>query len=228
MKQLSRLFLAAALALVALAGPARAAGLSDYLELQVINHVLRTGTWAKPGAAAAALIVANKGYWAASTAYAANDYVLPATPNGRLYKAAGACTSGASAPSWGTTAGGSTTDNTCTWVEQTNAIEAGSWPEVANAGAYARVAVTQADANWSAPTAGTGSGTGQTSNVNAIAFPAPTGNWGVIYGVAWTDSATYGAGNTLFWAALTTPKTVNNGDAAPSFAAGQMILRVDD
>lgn len=93
--------------------------------------------------------------------------------------------------------------------------------EVANSGAYARVAVTQADANWNAPTTN-----GQFSNVNAITFPSPTGNWGVVTHFGVWDSATYGAGNLLFYGALTVSKTINNGDAAPSFAASALVLTI--
>lgn len=91
--------------------------------------------------------------------------------------------------------------------------------EVANSGSYARVAITQADAQWNIPTT-----TGAFSNVNAVTFPSPTGNWGVVTHFAIWDSATYGAGNLLMSGALTTSKTINNGDAAPSFAAGALVL----
>jgi hypothetical protein len=36
------------------------------------------------------------------------------------------------------------------------------------------------------------------------------------------------SGNLLFRTALTTPKTVNNGDAAPSFAAGALTFTIDN
>lgn len=93
--------------------------------------------------------------------------------------------------------------------------------EVANSGSYARVAVTQLDANWNAPTT-----TGAFTNVNAITFPSPTGNWGVVTHFGVWDSATYGAGNLLFSGALTTSKTINNGDAAPSFATTVLSLTI--
>ena len=98
-------------------------------------------------------------------------------------------------------------------------------------GSYARVAVTSSLANW-AGTQGAGttvasSGTsGTTSNNNAVTFPAPTANWGVV-----THSAVYDAtsgGNLIAWGALTTSKTVNNGDAAPSYAAGQLTFQIDN
>lgn len=97
-------------------------------------------------------------------------------------------------------------------------------------GSYARVAVTGALANWAgtqaagSTTASTGT-SGTTSNNGAITFPAPTANWGVITGFALFDAAS--AGNMWVWGALTTNKTVNNGDAAPSFAAAALTFQVD-
>ena len=72
-----------------------------------------------------------------------------------------------------------------------------------------------------------GSG-GQTSNSVAITYGTPSANWGLIWGCMVLDSATYGAGNPLFYFALTTPKTVNNGDAAPSFAIGALTNQIDN
>lgn len=103
---------------------------------------------------------------------------------------------------------------------------AGGGTEVSG-GSYARVAVSSSLANW-AGTQGAGTTTastgtsGATSNNAAITFPAPTANWGVIVSFAILDATT--SGNFLFYGALTTSKTVNNGDAAPSFAAGALSI----
>lgn len=98
-------------------------------------------------------------------------------------------------------------------------------------GSYARVAVTSSLANWagtqSAGSTVASSGTGgTTSNNNAITFPAPTANWGSITEMCVFDASS--SGNLLFRSALTTPKTVNNGDAAPSFAAGALTFQIDN
>ena len=98
-------------------------------------------------------------------------------------------------------------------------------------GSYARVAVASSLANWagtqSAGSTTASSGTnGTTSNNNAITFPAPTANWGSVTGTAIMDAST--AGNMWFFGALGTAKTVNNGDAAPSFAAGQLTVQIDN
>jgi hypothetical protein len=98
-------------------------------------------------------------------------------------------------------------------------------------GSYARVAVTSALANWAgtqaaaSTTASTGTG-GTTSNNAAVTFPAPTANWGSITHFGLFDAST--SGNQLACAALTVSKTVNNGDAAPSFAAAALTFQVDN
>ena len=98
-------------------------------------------------------------------------------------------------------------------------------------GSYARVAITNALVNWagtqSAGSTVASSGTGgTTSNNGAATFPAPTANWGVITHFGVFDAST--AGNQWFCAALTASKTVNNGDAAPSFAAGALTIQIDN
>lgn len=108
--------------------------------------------------------------------------------------------------------------------------DAGGGTEVTG-GSYARVAVTSALANWagtqSAASTIASSGTGgTTSNNSAITFPAPTANWGVVTHFGIYDTST--VGNLLIWAALTVSKTINNGDAAPSFAAAALTYQIDN
>lgn len=97
-------------------------------------------------------------------------------------------------------------------------------------GSYARVSMTPNTTNWAnTQNSGTGvsSGTGGTTqNLVAVTFPAPTANWGTIGWWGIFDASS--AGNLLFWAALTTAKTVNNGDAAPSFAIGALTVQIDN
>lgn len=103
--------------------------------------------------------------------------------------------------------------------------DAGGGTEVTG-GAYARVAVTPNSTNFrNTQNSGTGASTGTTGatgNLTAITFPAPTANWGVVTHFAVFDAAT--AGNMLIHGALTTSKTVNNGDAAPSFGVGDFTF----
>jgi len=100
--------------------------------------------------------------------------------------------------------------------------DAGSGAEVTGGG-YARVAVAVADAQWSAP-ADDGSGNMQITNTNAVTFPTPSGNWtGPISHFGVMSAST--AGSLRYSGALGTPRTVNNGDQAPSFAAGALVVK---
>ena len=108
--------------------------------------------------------------------------------------------------------------------------DAGGGTEVYG-GSYARVGVSSSLANFagtqSAASVTASSGTsGTTSNNNAITFPTPTANWGSITHVAVFDALT--GGNMLWQGALSAAKTVNNGDAAPSFAASTFSAQMDD
>lgn len=91
--------------------------------------------------------------------------------------------------------------------------ETGGGTEVTG-GSYAAQSLNPLDANWTAA-----SGTdGLTDNASAITYPAPTANWGVVTHVAIKDQSA----NFLLYGALTTSKTVNNGDAAPNFPIGAL------
>lgn len=95
--------------------------------------------------------------------------------------------------------------------------ETGGGTEVTG-GSYARVQRDPLDANWTAPDT-TG---GLTANAAALTFPAPSANWGVVTHMAILDATS--AGNFMVYGALTTPKTINNGDAAPSFGIGALTV----
>ena len=105
--------------------------------------------------------------------------------------------------------------------------DAGGGTEVSG-GAYARVNLAPADANWTATqggTTGNSSGSGSAnSHGTAITFPAPTATWGTIGHFAILDAPT--GGNMLIWDALTVPRTVISGDPAPSFAIGALQVSV--
>lgn len=88
-------------------------------------------------------------------------------------------------------------------------------------GSYARVDRPPLDANWDA-TSGTD---GKTANTAIITFPAPTADWGQATHIGIFDATT--GGNLLLWRALTTPKTINNGDPAPIFPAGTLTVTLD-
>lgn len=108
--------------------------------------------------------------------------------------------------------------------------DAGGGTEVTG-GSYARVSVTSSLANFAGTQAAASSvassGTsGTTSNNASITFPAPTAAWGVVTSFGIYDAST--AGNLLFYGTLTTSKTINSGDAAPSFAAAAFTLQIDN
>jgi hypothetical protein len=104
--------------------------------------------------------------------------------------------------------------------------DSGGGTEVSG-GSYARASVARSLANFAgtqsagSTTASTGTG-GVTSNNNAVTFPAPTANWGVV--THWGVFDASSGGNLLFHGALDIAKTVNNGDPAPSFAAAAFTL----
>ena len=89
-------------------------------------------------------------------------------------------------------------------------------------GSYARVAVTNNATTW--PNS-TGTNPATKSNGIVITFPTPTANWGTVLAFAVYDAAT--VGNELVWATLTVNRTINNGDTAPFFPIGTLIITLD-
>lgn len=77
--------------------------------------------------------------------------------------------------------------------------------------------------NTTAVSSGT---TGTTRNNIAITFGSPTSNWGVVTSFGIYDATT--GGNLLFSGNLTASKTINSGDAAPSFAINAFSLQIDN
>lgn len=195
--------------------------LTDAAENDMINGFHRTGLTTIPT-------------WAATTVYSLGDVVKPTAFADRLYRAVIAGTSGGVQPTFSTAIGTETTDNTVTW--QTNAVgplkvpmywalytaapgETGGGTEVTG-GAYARAAAQPLDANYNAPSGGTG----VTANTNDITFPAPVGaNWGTVVSFASLDRAS-GTANMFSFGSLTVSRVINDGDQAPKFPAGDLTL----
>lgn len=96
--------------------------------------------------------------------------------------------------------------------------DAGGGTEVAG-GSYARVGVSTTG-GFNAPTTG-----GLSDNAADITFPTPTAAWGTVTHIGVFDAAT--GGNLLFHGALTTSKTVNNGDPAPKVLAGALDITLN-
>lgn len=114
------------------------------------------------------------------------------------------------------------TNDTCT--------DAGSGTEPSG-GAYARVAVTAALADW-AGTQGAGttvasSGTsGTTSNNATITFPESTAAWGNLQAVRWYDAST--AGNAWICINLTAPFNVSAAGVTVRFTVGTLQFQIDN
>jgi len=85
-------------------------------------------------------------------------------------------------------------------------------------GSYARIAVTNNATNW--PNAASG----QKANGTTITFPAPTANWGTVDKFRLYEHATSDLPITDA-VALAVPRTISNGDGAPSFAASALTLQ---
>lgn len=216
--------------------------MSDYLENFLVDGIFRGGAVNTSGTVNSTAVV--KGLWAAATAYSLGDIVVPVantSAGGKFLKCTTAGTSGGTFTTALGNPGATVADNTVTWtiisgmpsnpalyvaLFTANPTDAGGGTEVSG-GSYARATVNCTLANWAgtqsagSTTSSTGTG-GATSNNSAIAFPAPTGNWGTITGFGIFDKSS--GGNLITWAALTASKTVNNGDAAPQFNAAALAL----
>lgn len=220
--------------------------MSDFLENRLVDGLLRGGAINTSGTLNSANVV--KGLWTLSTAYSAGDIVVPVsntTAGGKFLLCTTAGTSGATYTSALGNPGATSADNTVTWtvisgvpapqnlyvaLYTANPSDTGGGTEVSG-GSYARVALALTLANMAgtqaaaSTTASSGTG-GTTSNNATITFPAPTANWGSVTGMALYDAAS--GGNEYFWAALTTSKTVNNGDPAPTFSAAALTVQLDN
>jgi len=199
------------------------------------------------------LLVINKGLRANSTAYSVGDCIsLTATGGGatgntnqHLYKCTTAGTTAASQPTYQGDAGEAITDGTAVFTELSPTIQAAAaYPaglaEVSG-GSYLRVAVAATLAAWSGTqsvgsttaSTGTNSGTGalQSSNNATITFASPTAAWATapaaIGALVIYDQTAAVGGNLRYFIPLTTPKTVNSGDASPSFAAAALAIVLD-
>lgn len=80
---------------------------------------------------------------------------------------------------------------------------------------YGRILVPTTPAAWSVNTL-------EYSNADPIEYLTPTANWGTILGAGIFDSLS--GGELLYYAALTSPKSVSNGDGAPKILEGQLRI----
>jgi hypothetical protein len=95
--------------------------------------------------------------------------------------------------------------------------DAGGGTEVSG-GSYARKDVTNNSTNWPAASGGA------KSNGTEITFATATADWGTVVAFGIFDQLT--SGNLLYWATLTTSKSILNGDTA-KFAVGDIDITED-
>lgn len=95
--------------------------------------------------------------------------------------------------------------------------ESGGGTEVTG-GSYARATVVNSGASFAASASGT-----KVTNT-LVAFPTATADWGSIVGFGIFDASS--GGNLLYFGALLTARTVNNGDTA-RFASGDFSITFD-
>jgi hypothetical protein len=213
-------------------------GMTDYHQNKLTDARWRGQAYNPPATNYFGLICATKGTLARSTAYAQNDTVVLLVGSAYvLYKCTTAGTTGAAVPSAPPYAGAraeAITDGTAVFTEQSNAIDAGTFLEVSASGTgYARASLASSLANFAgtqaqgSTTVSTGSN-GTTSNNVAAAFPTPTAQWhpngGQIVGVVIFDASS--GGNPWDWYMLSAPKSINNGDPAPSIPVATVAFQM--
>jgi len=86
---------------------------------------------------------------------------------------------------------------------------------------YARIAVTRG----SGFTRASASDARTVENAANITFGVPSANWGQVTYVGIYDAVS--SGNMIIEAQLQFPKTINNGDPAPKFQAGELKFTFD-
>ncbi len=203
---------------------------TQYKQNKKIDAEYRGQTVAYPATRYVGLVVASAGQSPRSTAVTSGQYTVPATLNGRLYKCTTAGTTGAGEPTWPVTAGGTVTDGTAVWTEQTTAIYAGTIPEGTATG-YARVAIASSLTAWSgtqsagSTVASTGT-SGQVSNNAALNFAQVTTSLGLVVGLCYWDALTGGNCWEVAIQASGTP-TLVSANISPVVAAAAAVVGYD-
>jgi len=176
-------------------------------------------------------LIQAKSVWTASTSFSVGDIVVPVNfvSTNKIFRCTTAGTSGSGEPTWVTTAGATTSDNTVTWTEASTWFYVSSQviaKEVAATGGYTRVTLNNAtlSTKWIDPTTSVPSTAPASTNWgNTISFPVSTGSgWGSgpIVGFILADtSTTSGAGNVWAWGTLSAYITVASSGITVSLPA---------
>lgn len=98
---------------------------------------------------------------------------------------------------------------------------------------YARAQLNPSVSNWKgtgSETSGASAGTTGTVKNNATLTFGTTATSGptVVTGACVLDSCTIGSGATLFCSSLTTSKTINSGDPAPTLPVDALTIQIDN
>lgn len=208
---------------------------TSYLANKIVDWLRRGQAFTPPTATfSVGLLTSTKGPRANSTVYALNDTIsLTATDTKtHLYKCTTAGTSAAAqAALYPGVNSEVITDGTAAFTEQAAAIRAGTVVEASYTG-YARSNTAASLANWAgtqaaaSTVASSGTGVPATSNNVTLTFGTTnTGTTAFVWATATFDATT--AGNMLEVESLTTVKTINNGDPAPTFAAAALVTSYD-
>lgn len=208
---------------------------TSYLANKLVDW-LRRGQAYTPATAnfSVGLLTSTKGPRGNSTAYALNDTVSLTASDSKthLYKCTTAGTSAAAQGALYPGVNGEViTDGTAVFTEQAAVLRAGTAVEASYTG-YARANLAASLTNWAgtqsvgSTVASSGTGVPTTSNNSTLTFgAAATSGPSYVWATATFDATT--AGNMLEIEPLNVTKTINNGDPAPTFAAGALSTSYD-
>jgi len=176
-------------------------------------------------------LIQAKSIWTASTAFVVGDIVVPINfvSTNKIFRCTTAGTTGSSEPTWVTTAGATTSDNTAVWTEATPWFYVSSQviaKEVAATGGYTRATLNNAtlSTKWVDPTTSVPAASPASTNWGStINFPVSTSpGWGSgpIVGFILADtSTTSGAGSVWAWGTLSAYITVASSGITVSLPA---------
>lgn len=209
---------------------------TSYLANKLVDQLLRAQAYTFPTTAlSVGLLTSTTGPRGNSTVYALNATLSLTANDGKthLYKVTTAGTSAAAQSTlYPGVNGEAITDGTAVMTEQAAVLRAGTAVEASYTG-YARSNTAASLANWAgtqsagSTTASSGTGVPTTSNNATLTFgTSATSGPSYVWAAAFFDATS--AGNMLMIEPLTTVKTINNGDPAPTFAAASMAPSIDN